>query len=184
MKKAAVTVYVALLALKDYFYRTWIMQVPFYAIRLFFIKKTVARVGRGCFFAMGVETRRGKNIAIGNHCIINKNVLLDGRGGTLTLGDNVDIAQEVNIWTLSHDPHDDFHTTRGANVRIEDFVWIASRATILPGVRLGRGAVVAAGSIVTKDVPPMSIVAGVPAKVIGQRTSQLSYTLDYRPWFR
>lgn len=184
MKKAAVSVYVALLALKDYLYRTWIMQVPFYAIRLFFIKKTVARVGRGCFFAMGVETRRGKNIAIGNHCIINKNVLLDGRGGTLTLGDNVDIAQEVNIWTLSHDPHDDFHTTRGTDVRIEDFVWIASRATILPGVRLGRGAVVAAGSIVTKDVPPMSIVAGVPAKVIGQRTSQLSYTLDHRPWFR
>ena len=156
MKKAAVSVYVALLALKDYFYRTWIMQVPFHALRLFFIKKTLSRVGSGCFFAMGVETRRGRNIAVGNHCIINKNVLLDGRGGTLTLGD----------------------------VHVEDYVWIASRATILPGIRIGRGAVVAAGSVVTKDVPPMSIVAGVPAKVIGQRTSQLSYTLNHRPWFR
>lgn len=184
MKKAAVSVYVALLALKDYLYRTWIMYVPFHTFRLFFIKKTLSQVGRDCFFAMGVETRRGKNIILGNHCIINKNVLLDGRGGTLTLGDNVDIAQEVNIWTLSHDPNDDFHTTRGADVTIEDYVWIASRATILPGIRVGRGAVVAAGSVVTKDVPPRSIVAGVPAKVIGQRTSELSYTLNHRPWFR
>lgn len=184
MKKAAVSVYVALLALKDYLYRIWIMHLPFHVVRLFFIKKTINKVGNDCFFALGVETRQGRNIAVGNHCIINKNVLLDGRGGTLTLGDNVDIAQEVNIWTLSHDPHDDFHTTRGADVHIEDYVWIASRATILPGVRIGRGAVVAAGSVVTKDVSPLSIVAGVPAKVIGQRTSQLSYTLNHRPWFR
>lgn len=184
MRKAAVSVYVALLALKDYLYRTWIMYIPFHAIRLFFVKRTMARVGRGCFFAMGFETRRGRNISLGNHCILNQDVLLDGRGGKLTVGSNVDIAQEVNIWTLSHDPQDDFHATQGAAVTIEDYVWIASRATILPGVRVGRGAVVAAGSVVTKDVPPMTMVGGVPAKVIGPRTSQLSYTLNHRPWFR
>lgn len=184
MKKAAVSVYVVLMAFKDYLYRVWILSVPFHSIRLFFIRNTIATLGQGCFFAMGVETRRGENIHIGDHTIVNKRVLLDGRGGRITLGSNVDIAQEVNIWTLSHDPHDDFHSTLRADVTVEDYVWIASRATILPGVRLGRGAVIAAGSIVTADVPPMTIVAGVPARPIGVRTSNLSYTLKHQPWFR
>jgi len=54
----------------------------------------------------------------------------------------------------------------------------------LPGVKIGKGAVIAACSLVNKDVEPMTIVAGVPAKEIGKRTSQLNYTLYYRPWFR
>ncbi len=160
------------------------MSIPLHFVRLFFVKRTVLRMGRDCFFAMDVETRRGSNIILGDNTIINKRVLLDGRGGRLTIGNNVDIAQEANIWTLSHDPHDDFHHTLGADVTIEDYVWIASRATILPGVRIGRGAVVATGSVVTKDVPAMMIVAGVPARVIGARKSNLSYILHHRPWFR
>lgn len=184
VKKAVVTAYTAFLAFKDYLYREWVLHIPFHTIRRYFIRRTVGRLGHDCFFAMGVETRRGRNITIGDHTIVNKRVLLDGRGGKLTLGSNVDIAQEVNIWTLSHDPQDDFHAPVGADVCIEDYVWIASRATILPGVRLGRGAVVAAGSVVTKDVPPMTIVAGVPAKKIGQRKSQLKYRFNHQPWFR
>ena len=109
---------------------------------------------------------------------------MDGRGGKLTIGNNVDIAQEVNIWTLSHDPHDDYHSVWGKEVIIEDYVWIASRATIMPGIRIGRGAVVAAGSIVTKDVPAMAIVAGSPAKIVGERKSNLKYRLDWQPWFK
>ena len=50
---------------------------------------------------------------------------------------------------------------------IEDYVWLASRVTVLPGVHNGRGAVVASGAVVTKDVPPLAIVAGIPAKIIG-----------------
>jgi maltose O-acetyltransferase len=84
---------------------------------------------------------------------------------------------------LGHDVHDDFHCDKRAPVTIEDYVWIGHRAIIMPGVTLGRGAVVAAGAVVTKSVPPMSIVAGVPARVIGQRKSALSYTKFHRPWF-
>ena len=113
---------------------------------------------------MGLEFRSAKNISIGNNCVVNKNVLLDGRGGQLIIGNNVDIAQETNIWTLEHDVHSDFHTSFGEDVVIEDYVWIASRCTILPGVRIGKGAVIASNSVVTKDVEPMSIVGGVPAK--------------------
>jgi acetyltransferase-like isoleucine patch superfamily enzyme len=109
---------------------------------------------------------------------------LDGRGGQLRIGNNVDIAQETNIWTLEHDVNNDYHASVGADVTIEDFVWIASRATILPGVTIHRGAVVDANSVVTKDVPAMSIVAGIPARQIGERKSQLKYTLYYAPWFQ
>ena len=115
---------------------------------------------------------------------INSEVLLDGRGGKIIIGNNVDIAREVNIWTLEHDPNDDYHKTKGGDVIIEDYVWIASRATILPNVKIGRGAVIASGSIVTKDVPPMNIVAGIPAKIIGKRKSSLKYNLKYKPMFQ
>lgn len=132
---------------------------------------------------MGVEIRKGANIEIGDRVVINPRVLLDGRGGRLVIGDDVDIAQEVNIWTLEHDVHSDSHAIVGGDVVIEDHVWIASRATILPGVTIGRGAVVASNSVVTKDVPSLAIVAGVPAQVVGRRRNSLTYRLDYKPWF-
>ena len=65
---------------------------------------------------------------------------MDGRGGNLTIGNNVDIAREVNIWTMEHDVHDDLHGLKCGEVTIEDHVWIASRVTILPGVTIGQGA--------------------------------------------
>jgi acetyltransferase-like isoleucine patch superfamily enzyme len=174
----------ALYAFKDYLFREWVMYVPFYALRRFFVSQTIKKLGKGGFIMMKVEFRNGKNIQIGDGCFINKHVLLDGRGGLLSIGNHVDIAQETNIWTLSHNPHDDLHSVFGRDVIIEDYVWIASRATIMPGVRVGRGAVVAAGSIVTKDVPPMAIVAGAPAKVVGERKSGLKYKLTWQPWFK
>lgn len=110
--------------------------------------------------------------------------MLDGRG-TLKIGDNVDIAQEVNIWTEDHDYNSPSFKSQVKPVFIEDYVWIATRATILPGVTIGKGAVVACGAVVTKDVPPLAIVAGVPAKIIGYRKEEaLQYKLGDRAWFR
>lgn len=160
------------------------MYIPFHFFRNFFIRITIHSLGKDTSVLMGVEFRNGKNISIGNNSIINKKVLLDGRGGKLIIGNNVDIAQETNIWTLEHDVHDDNHKDTGAGIIIEDHVWIASRVTILPGVRIGRGAVVASCAVVNKDVPPLTIVGGIPAKVIGTRKSGLSYNLHYKPWFK
>lgn len=160
------------------------MYIPFHFIRDIFIKATLKSIGKRTSFLMGVEIRKGKNITIGSNTIINKKVLLDGRGGQLIIGDNVDIAQETNIWTLEHDVHDDNHADIGGDVRIEDYVWIASRVTVLPGITIGKGAVVASNSVVVKDVEPMSIVAGIPAGKIGERRSGLKYTLKYKPWFK
>ncbi len=122
-------------------------------------------------------------IQIGKNCVINSNCILDGRGGKLIISDNVDIAKGVWIFTIGHDPHSDHHKTIANDVVVEDSVWIASRALILPGVTIGRGSVVAAGAVVTKDVPEMSIVAGNPAKVVGERKSALAYRNNFFPYF-
>lgn len=175
---------IALLALRSYLFREWVMYIPFFWVRKIFLRLALHRMEKNSFVAMGVEVRVGGNICIGEGAVVNKKVLLDGRGGKVSIGRHVDIAQEVNIWTLSHDPDDDHYHTIGADVTIEDFVWIASRATILPGVKLGRGAVVATGSVVTRDVPAMTIVAGVPARKIGLRKSRLEYRFNHQPWFR
>jgi acetyltransferase-like isoleucine patch superfamily enzyme len=167
----------------SYIFNRFLMYIPSCHIRLFFLRLRVAKLGTGVGLLMGVELRHGRNVCIGDRVVINKRVLLDGRGGRLVIGNDVDIAQETNIWTLEHDVHSDTHADKGGDVIIGDHAWIASRVTILPGVRIGDGAVVASNSVVTKDVPSMAIVGGVPAKVIGQRRSRLDYRLHFRPWF-
>ena len=184
MKTVLVQIYAALVAFRDYVIREWLLYVPFHVFRKSIIKLICKHIGSHTNFLMGVELRVPKNISIGNNSVINKRVLLDARGGQILIGNNVDIAQETNIWTLEHNVHDDFHRTKGGDVIIEDYVWIASRVTILPGVTIGKGAVIASNSVVTKDVPSMAIVGGIPAKVIGERKSKLKYTLNYQPWFR
>ncbi len=184
MKKILIEVYNAFYGFVDYFIRVFLMYIPFHFFRSVIIKTKFKAVGEKTNFLMGLEFRNSKNISIGNNCVVNKNVLLDGRGGKLSIGNNVDIAQETNIWTLEHDVHDDYHVDTGSDVIIEDYVWIASRCTILPGVKIGKGAVIASNSVVTKDVPEMAIFGGIPAKQIGIRKSNLKYNLDYKPWFK
>lgn len=167
----------------SYVFNRFLMYIPSCSVRLLFFRLRVAKLGKGVGLLMGVELRRGRNVFIGDRVVINRAVLLDGRGGRLVIGDDVDIAQETNIWTLEHDVHSDTHADKGGDVIIGDHAWIASRVTILPGVRIGDGAVVASNSVVTKDVPSMAIVGGVPARVIGQRRSRLEYRLHFRPWF-
>lgn len=89
-----------------------------------------------------------------------------GRGG-ITLGEHVLVGPKVNIITINHDSDPENRSaTYGRPVVIEDKVWIGINATILPGVRVGYGAIIGANSVVTKDVPPMTVVAGNPARII------------------
>jgi acetyltransferase-like isoleucine patch superfamily enzyme len=170
-------------AFASYLFNRYLMYIPSARLRLLFFRMKVARLGKGVGLLMGVELRNGRNVFVGDRVVINRGVLLDGRGGRLVIANDVDIAQETNIWTLEHDVHSDVHADKGGDVIIEHHAWIASRVTILPGVRIGAGAVVACNSVVTKDVPAMAIVGGIPAKVIGQRRSQLGYSLHFSPWF-
>lgn len=160
------------------------MDFPSYSLRIWFLRKLKMSIGTNSSLLRNVRIINPFNIVIGNNSVVNPEALLDGRGGKVIIGNNVDIARETNIWTMEHDPHDDFHRTKGGDVIIEDYVWIASRVTILPNIKIGRGAVIASGAVVTKDVPEMAIVGGIPAKVIGIRKSKLKYTLNFHPLFR
>lgn len=162
-------------------------KVPFSFIRLFFIRFYIT-LSKDANVLTNVEILFSgisrSQISIGKNSVINSYCLLDGRHHPIKIGNNVDIGRETAIFTLGHDPHDDNHDVKGAPVIIEDFVWVAARVTILPGVRVGKGAVIAVGSTVTKDVKPMEIVAGNPAKKIGERRSNLKYNTKFFPYLR
>lgn len=158
--------------------------MPCHPMRRLFCKLCMKRFGMSSAIYRNVDIRSPYRISVGNFTIINKCCVLDGRG-SLSIGDNVDIAQQTNIWTEQHDYNDPTYKSVTAPVVIEDYVWLASRVTVLPGVRIGRGAVVASGAVVTKDVPPLAIVGGVPAQIIGYRKEQaLRYTQSCSAWFR
>jgi len=122
------------------------------------------------------------HITIGENSIINRQCYLDGRVG-VEIGNNVSISPQVMVLSLTHDKNSPYFATIPGKVTIEDYTWIGSRAIILQGVTLGRGCVVAAGAVVTKDVAPFCVIGGIPAKPIGTRNPNLEYTLNYQPWF-
>ena len=155
----------------------FISYLPFHFIRIgilntFFNSKIKRTVG----LYYGVEIRHPWKLLIDESSIIGHHVLLDARKG-LIIGKNVNISSDVIIWTLQHDYNDRNFKAIGECVEIGDYVWICSRAIILPGVKIGKGAVIASGAVVTKNVEPFSIVGGVPARKIGIRSSDLIYNL-------
>lgn len=157
-------------------------RVPSHAFRLAALRWLGVRIGWQSSIHRGCRFYQAARLEIGSHCVINQDVILDARSG-LQIGDNVSISEQVAIYTLEHDIDDPDFRTVGSPVVIEDYVYIGARALLLPGVRVGRGAVVAAGAVVTGDVPPYTLVAGVPARVIRERTRDLRYQLNYRRTF-
>ena len=111
-------------------------------------------------------TDYGMNIKLGRQVFINAGCCFQDQGG-IEIGDNVQIGHQTVLATLNHD----LEPARRRNmipapIKIGNNVWIGSHATILAGVTIGDNAVVAAGAVVTKDVPPNCVVGGVPAKII------------------
>jgi acetyltransferase-like isoleucine patch superfamily enzyme len=115
-------------------------------------------------------------IHVGHHTIIGTGSFLDGRMG-LCIGNNVNIAAEARIYTMEHDIADPDFAAIGEPTSICDWAYLGARVTVLPGVRIGEGGVVAAGAVVTKDVEPWTMVGGVPARFIKERPV-VRYTLD------
>lgn len=159
-------------------------RVPIHRFRLL-VYRRLLRVQIGARSSVHWRTvfYRPHGVVIGDHSIIGNDVFLDGRCG-IRIGANVNIGGHVQIFTMEHDPDSDTFAATGGEVSIEDHAYIGSRATILPGVAVGKGAVVAAGAVVTKDVEAGSIVGGVPAKAIRKRGSALRYRLDYHHPFQ
>lgn len=151
-------------------------RLPFHTIRISLLRLLKANIGKNSGIYRGFEVRRPSKLVVGSGTVIGHNALLDARMG-LTIGNNVNLSNEVMIWTLHHDYNDTGFAAIGSPVVIADYVWLCSRAIILPGVTIGKGAVVAAGAVVTKDVLPYTVVGGVPAKKIADRNPNLSYNL-------
>lgn len=142
--------------------------VPSHYFRLIIYKAAGMSIGKGSRIHIGARFFDLTNIEIGKDTIIGDHTFLDGRD-KLIIGDHVDIASSVMIYNSEHDINsEDFHAI-SAPVVISDYVFIGPRAIILPGVKIGRGAAIGAGAVVTKDVEGFAIVGGVPAQVIGER---------------
>ena len=124
-----------------------------------------------------------KGLTIGINSVINSNCRLDSRG-FLEIGNNVSISEDVILLTADHNEDLLGVLNREKNVFIGDYVWIGTRAMVLPGVKIGKGAVIAAGAVVTKNVEPLAVVGGIPAKFIKTRTEKFDYTARYKRLFQ
>jgi acetyltransferase-like isoleucine patch superfamily enzyme len=168
--------------LKFYIATHWVANLPSFRLRHWYYRRVMHySIGKDSSVHMGAFVT-GSHIEIGDNVVINRGVYLDGRIG-IKIRNNISISPEVYIVSMEHDPNNPQFATRGGEVVIDDNVWIGARAMILPGKHIGEGAVVGAGSVVTKDVEPYTIVAGVPARVIGERSRQINYHNVYFPWF-
>lgn len=168
--------------IRQYIPNQIITHIPFHIIRIVLFK-LLCNLKAGKKTSIHLHTKIiGYDIRIGNESVINRNCLLDGRSG-IRIGNRVSISPDVHLISGSHNANSPEFKYLGKEIIIEDYVWIGSRATILQGVKIGKGAVVAAGSVVTKDVEPYTIVGGTPAKKIGIRTNNLNYNPSWEPWF-
>lgn len=174
----------ALLRIANWYFDLELAKIHFYSdhvpikfFRHFVFRLVGIKIGRGSTIHMCVRFFSPRGITVGEDTIVGFRSFLDGRA-PLKIGNHVDIASEVMIYNSEHDINsEDFHAIE-APVEIDDYVFIGPRAIILPGVKIGKGAIVAAGAVVTKDVKPFSMVGGVPAEVIGERRNKnLTYRL-------
>lgn len=142
-------------------------------IRVFYVSKVLGIMthSRNSIFENKVYISDGSNISIGKNCHINEHVFIQGA----IIGDNVMIAPNATILNDSHTfEHSEIPMIMQPKIEndnpiIEDDVWIGRNVVILNGIKIGKGAIVGAGAIVTRDVKPYSIVGGVPAKYLKMR---------------
>lgn len=146
-------------------------EMPIHFIRRFFFRISGMKMGKDSFIHMWTRVYNPSGIEIGEGTIIGDHVFLDGRA-PLIIGNHVDIASQVLIYNSEHDVHSEDFGPIEEPVEIGDYAFIGARATILPGVKIGRGAIVAAGAVVTKNVADFEIVGGVPAQKIGDRKNK------------
>lgn len=147
---------------------SFLPHIPSQTIRNFGLRMTGVAMSKNVKFYSGFSVRNPKGLTIEDGVNIGPKVLLDARCG-LTIRKSAVIAYDAIIWTFNHDYNDINFCGKGAPVEIGAYVWVCCRSIILPGVKVGEGAIVASGAVVTKDVEPWTIVGGIPAKVIGYR---------------
>jgi len=157
-------------------------RFPSHAVRKYFYRRSGMTIPDSSSIHWRAEMYAPERIWVGEHCTIGDSCFLDGRDG-LTIGNSVNLGSHVTIYTRQHDVDSSDFAEVGGPVSIGDHAWVASHAIVLPGVTIGEGAVVAAGSVVTKDVAPFTMVGGNPARYIRDRSRDLTYRLGYAKRF-
>ena len=139
-------------------------------------KKEIRFCGEDTRIEQNVTISWPSRLRIGKHCLIMQECILHSMGG-IHIGDYVGIGTRCMLVSFSHNylapeylPYDDVITIKPIIIR--NFVWIGFGALIMPGVEIGEGAVVGMGATVTKSVPPLAVVAGNPAEIIGYRNKR------------
>jgi len=171
-------------AFKLFLWNSFFCRLPGYQLRHWLFRFLVNNfIHSSSALHSGIELLTTSGISIGQNSILNRGITLDGRAG-ITVGNQVSISAGVIILTGSHEVDSPDFLFSGKPVVVEDYVWIGTRAMILPGITLGKGSVVAAGSIVTKDTLPYSVVAGNPALHKRFRSRDLSYNPVWKPFLQ
>lgn len=150
------------------FILTGVGYIPIHTIRTFFYIISGMEISSSAHIHMWARFYAPSGIKIGKDTIVGDHIFLDGRA-PLIIGDHVDIASSVMIYNSEHNINSETFEATIGSVEIGDYCFIGPRVIILPGVKVGKGAVVAAGAVVTKDVPEFTVVGGVPAVKIGER---------------
>lgn len=169
---------------KLYICNNIIAVVPSHGFRNWFYSHIMKfHIGKNSTFLMRCHFDFTNGIHMGENSAVNARCRIDNRGG-VHIGDNVSISSDVIVLTADHDMDTPNFQGRARPVTFEDYVWVGTRAMIMPGVTIGKGAVVAAGAIVTKDVAPYNVVAGIPAKFVKERQRDLRYIPTYKRLFQ
>lgn len=156
---------------------TVLSHVCVWSIRRGLFRMLRMNIGKGTYIDRHCYIMDPNRLSVGKYSHVNRLSTLDARGG-LTIGDSVSVSHGVMIMTGSHDFNATDFPVNYKSIFIGDYAWIGCGAIVLQGVTIGKGAVVAAGAVVTTDVPPYTIVGGIPARVIGQRNKNLNYKCE------
>ena len=156
-------------------------KIPSRHLRKWFYQILGARIGKRTFPCRRVEVLFPKGLLLGDGVAIGWCAELDARGG-ITVGDDTNISSHVKLITGSHDIDDPKYSAEFKSITIGHHCWIGTGAMVLQGVNIGNGAVVAAGAVVTKDIPPYEIWGGVPAKKLRDRIHDLRYQIVAPPF--
>jgi maltose O-acetyltransferase len=161
--------------LRYYLNNHWVSHIPCHAFRMWWYRRLMKiQIGDGTNIQLGTTFYGDAihKISIGSGSVIHPRCVFNA-AAPISIGDRVHMAHAIEFYTADHDPDSLDISGRTGPIRVEDDVWIASRATILKDVVLGKGCIICAGAVVTKSVEPFTMVGGVPARVIRKR-SELS----------
>ena len=158
-----------------------INKIPSRHIRKWFYQALGAKIGKKTYPCRRVEILLPKGLVLKERVAVGWFAELDARGG-ISVDHDTNISSHVKLITGSHDIDDPDYTADFRPIKIGHHCWIGTGAIILQGVTIGDGAVVAAGAVVTKDVPPYTVVGGVPAKTICSRNVADGYQIGSAPF--